>query len=463
MIDFMKHYGVTKELLESNGIDADATSKGERSSEREIRDALQLLVPRRSGTKLIRLGGDLDGGYLLPNDLAEISACFSPGTNNFKRFEDQLAIEYGITSFMCDYSSNKEQFATPLINGMQFFQKKWLDVDGADNSLSLDDWVQENSQRTGDLLLQMDIEGAEYRNFIGSLSATLERFRIIIVEIHNLQHLENRDFLCNVFLPAMQKIARSHISVHVHANNCCGYAELYAGQTVPCAVEATFLRKDRVHTDPDALVLPHSLDRLNVGRYPPIHLGGLWLAEADEVRSRLNALEQSVTWLTARVTNLVKSNSFLINNVLLRPNVALGKQATQSSLSIYSTEQGAAGGVSGTRSGRFGFHTDEEQDPWWMVDLGKPHQIDGCLIFNRMDGASTRADTLQVLTSLDGNDWTLRYLHSGRPTFGGIVPYDGEPPLLLDMSGITARFIRLRLSAFTALHLDEVEVYGRPI
>ena len=33
-------------------------------------------------TELVRLGGNNDGGYLLPNDLEGITACFSPGVDN---------------------------------------------------------------------------------------------------------------------------------------------------------------------------------------------------------------------------------------------------------------------------------------------------------------------------------------------------------------------------------------------
>jgi len=33
-------------------------------------------------------------------------------------------------------------------------------------------------------------------------------------------------------------------------------------------------------------------------------------------------------------------------------------------------EQDAAGGVDGVKNGSWGFHTDNENDPWWQVDLG---------------------------------------------------------------------------------------------
>ena len=50
-------------------------------------EALQLLKPVRSSYPLVRIGGDQDGAYLLPNDLKGIEACFSPGVSYKKSFE----------------------------------------------------------------------------------------------------------------------------------------------------------------------------------------------------------------------------------------------------------------------------------------------------------------------------------------------------------------------------------------
>ena len=115
---------------------------------------------------LPRVGGNWDGAYLLPDDLKNIVACFSPGVSNVKRFEDELLDRYGIPSHMCDFTSDVRNFRTPLKDG-QTFRKLWLDVNGAKNSISLEQWVAEKSViRQGDLILQIDIEGAEYRNLL---------------------------------------------------------------------------------------------------------------------------------------------------------------------------------------------------------------------------------------------------------------------------------------------------------
>jgi hypothetical protein len=38
-----------------------------------------LINPVITVKELIRIGGDADGGYLVPNDLEDLSGCFSPG------------------------------------------------------------------------------------------------------------------------------------------------------------------------------------------------------------------------------------------------------------------------------------------------------------------------------------------------------------------------------------------------
>ena len=58
------------------------------------------------------------------------------GVSGVKHFEDELFDAYGIPSHMCDFSSDIKQFKTPLKDG-QTFKKRWLDVEGKPNSITL--------------------------------------------------------------------------------------------------------------------------------------------------------------------------------------------------------------------------------------------------------------------------------------------------------------------------------------
>ena len=144
------------------------------------KEVFEFLTPKPSPCKLIRLGGNRDGAYLLPDDLGGITACFSPGVKNKKDFEDELANSYAIPSHMCDKSSDSELFRTPLIKRKQTFRKVWLDIQNADDAVTLSSWIAQDAPAKGDLLLQMDIEGAEYRILLDAAPEVLSRFRIIV-------------------------------------------------------------------------------------------------------------------------------------------------------------------------------------------------------------------------------------------------------------------------------------------
>lgn len=126
------------------------------------------------------------------------------------------------------------------------------------------------------------------------------------------------------------------------------------------------------------------------------------------------------------------------------------------------TETDARGGCDGIKDGKYAFHTAQQPDPWWQVDLGETVPINRVVVFNRLDYAPGlhNADNLRILTSEDGKQWTLRHENKGKH-FGGIT---GAPPLDVRFADneVRGRFVRLQIpsTAPIFLHLDEVEVYG---
>ena len=115
----------------------------------------------------------------------------------------------------------------------------------------------------------------------------------------------------------------------------------------------------------------------------------------------------------------------------------------------------ALGACDGVKDGKWGFHTNNEENPWWQVDLGRSHPLDRVLVYNRCDAAA-RADGLLLLLSPDGRAWREAGRHSG-PTFFGAS--DGKP-FVFSLGGARARYVRLQLPGVGYLHLDEVEVYS---
>ncbi len=146
-------------------------------------------------------------------------------------------------------------------------------------------------------------------------------------------------------------------------------------------------------------------------------------------------------------------------------NVALGKPATQSSISPWSRgntpEEDAAGVVSGRFTGSSNCHTAEEDGPWWRVDLLSTHEIRQVRVFNRIDTAvfRQRASLFALETSVDGADWTVLYQTQAPLPFGGT---DGQPLIWSSPTPRMARFLRFRLLTCTILHLEAVEIYEQP-
>ena len=67
-----------------------------------LEDFFRKIHPIDSGHPLVRLGGEGDGGYLVPDDLDGIGACFSPGVSDVANFELAFA-NRGVKS-LPDYS-----------------------------------------------------------------------------------------------------------------------------------------------------------------------------------------------------------------------------------------------------------------------------------------------------------------------------------------------------------------------
>ena len=90
-------------------------------SKKLIDEFLAVCFPKTTNSPLLRIGDEFDGGYLLPDDLDGIDACFSPGVEQTATFELEMA-KRGIKSFMADYSVD----GPPFENEFFTFEKKFI-------------------------------------------------------------------------------------------------------------------------------------------------------------------------------------------------------------------------------------------------------------------------------------------------------------------------------------------------
>lgn len=223
-----------------------------------LRTCIASLHPVLIDIPLIRLGPIGDGGYLVPDDLEGIDAVFSPGVATQSGFEWDCA-ERGLRVFMADRSVTAPSLAHPNFD----FIRRDVGTDSDEITITMDEWVESKSGKsTGDLLLQMDIEGAEWLVLANMSSALLERCRIIVIELHRLQDLRHPESF-RFMGPILERITRTHHCVHIHPNNTARF-ENASGVPIPTVAEFTFLRKDRAKTIGFAHLIPHPLDSDNV-------------------------------------------------------------------------------------------------------------------------------------------------------------------------------------------------------
>ena len=228
-----------------------------------VKALIERLWPVKTDKELIRVGPKHDGGYLVPNDLDNIKACFSPGVDVMSEFE-KACFEYGMKLYLADRTVEKPNF--DLDPQSYSFLKKHIGVTNDADFTTLDAWVEACEPGNSDLLLQMDIEGAEFASIINTSNALLGRFRIMIFELHHLDEFWNPRFF-NIAEMAINKILETHTCVHIHPNNCCGTETQY-GREIPRFAEFTFLRNDRIKNREFAKTFPHPLDFDNEGKLP---------------------------------------------------------------------------------------------------------------------------------------------------------------------------------------------------
>ena len=146
------------------------------------------------------------------------------------------------------------------------------------------------------------------------------------------------------------------------------------------------------------------------------------------------------------------------------PNAALGKRATLSSASVWGGDADptvqASRAVDGRLAEEFAFHTEQEDHPWWMVDLRTEHDVGAIVIFNRRSGLEViRRRALPLLIQVALHDDIWRLLHVVDADFRGA---DGAPFRLDVRPTIRARKIRLMVGRRDFLHLSQVQVFGTP-
>jgi hypothetical protein len=104
----------------------------------------------------------------------------------------------------------------------------------------------------------------------------------------------------------------------------------------------------------------------------------------------------------------------------------------------------------------YGFHTNQEENPWWQVDLLEDYPVEEVAIVNRR-AVPERFVTFRIDTSCDGRLWTTRFTQA-RPRE---VSSELDWPLRVVLAeAVPARYVRIVLLGREPLHLRRVQVFA---
>ena len=241
------------------------------SSKDDILDLLKLFkikIPKN--IELIRIGSNNDGGYLVPNIIHEISSCFSAGIGNNISFEKDL-INRKISVFGADGTLD----SLPEVQKNYNFLKKNICICDDEENIRFETWVNLNASNSNSLIGQIDIEGGEYNLIIDTPLNVLKKFKILVIEFHNLNLISNK-INCNFYLSVFKKILSIFNICHLHINNSEKPINI-KGINIPPVIEFTLLRKDFYGNNFQSISIPHKLDQRNLINKDDYFFDKTWL------------------------------------------------------------------------------------------------------------------------------------------------------------------------------------------
>ena len=227
---------------------------------------------RVEGTPLVRVGGKIDGGYVMLDSLAPptVTAAYSLGVGHDVSWDVDVAGR-GIDLFMYDHTVKQLPVPVPRARFVRTGIRGRQPVAG---QKTIGEVLADNGHLgRRDLVLKMDIEGAEWPVLDEVSSETLSCFAQIAVEFHGMGQAlmpEGHAWIS----AALGKLAKTHQPVHVHGN--CNVVPVWIGGLVlPPVLEVTYVRRAD-HAGrfvPRDEVFPTELDRSNSAQLPDLYLG----------------------------------------------------------------------------------------------------------------------------------------------------------------------------------------------
>ena len=197
------------------------------------------LIPYDTNFKKIRLGSNLDGGYVIAK-MENFDALYSYGCDNKFSFENDFFEKYKSPCYLYDHTQNTTENIPKYVT----FKKEGVSHIKCDNMNTLDSHIIENGHiNKRNLFLQMDIEGAEYKTLLAS--NYLSNFSQIVLEFHIRVWENNFKVDTRELRELLKKLNQTFTCIHIHGNNSYGQPWYYKDK-IPFVFEVTYVREDLI-------------------------------------------------------------------------------------------------------------------------------------------------------------------------------------------------------------------------
>lgn len=220
-----------------------------------------LRIKKVNDFNLVRVGvGRSDGGYIMLQDFQDTGIAYSFGISNDVSW-DSIMVELDYQVYMYDHTIDALPYEKA---GFHYFKEGIAGIDRTDAPLkTLKHFIERNAHKDNkNMILKMDVEGAEWE-FLETVDFdTLKQFDQIVFELHDIVRANTSGY--GKILSLLEKINKTHSVIHVHGNN--SGCLLKVGDTIfPDVLEVSYVNNNKyeIIDGDDNIMLPIELDAPN--------------------------------------------------------------------------------------------------------------------------------------------------------------------------------------------------------